>query len=494
MKRSRSRLLLLVCAARLVAGPATHGVAWGRLKRCDMLGAYDTPIFARGTPKFGPRSDYTDGRWVPSSSARPSIAEIQPVACETHDACTGGSCSTGDDATTAVCKAYHDTCFADRRSPTFVQRTHNLAWTWEPSNGCHFSPLAAVRNHHEWHDWARVVEASAGPMLWVGDGHLAALYNAFRSLTVGGTTTDFIRADTLVNSWTLAPMTPAQITACETSSGASSGDANVPCPPAARSSTLWWEDNTHHQLHNMKWVEALHARAASLKTLVISVGAEWWQQYNYPSSAPSCHNDAAGVGLATAHLPMTSLSNVNHVHESLWRSCDVFEVKYHAMAANVATYISSVSAFKGKVIFVTSPNGVKACDASTAPVGASTTATPSEAARVESDVTKRAFWFWGNPQGGVLSPKAKPPERHTFGTLRTAEHAWSSAFQKYARRLKLATLNITVLSDGRMDAFAPGSECAYYCFPGVPHHWAEMLLRMLEQQVYGVDGLGSAYL
>ena len=391
-------------------------------------------------------------------------------------------------------------------------------------------------------------------MLWVGDGHLAALYNAFRSLTVGGTTTDFIRADTLVNSWTLAPMTPAQITACETSSGASSGDANVPCPPAARSSTLWWEDNTHHQLHNMKWVEALHARAASLKTLVISVGAEWWQQYNYPSSAPSCHNDAAGVGLATAHLPMTSLSNVNHVHESLWRSCDVFEVKYHAMAANVATYISSVSAFKGKVrvlsvreaelvkfvrvgppcarsvslcasmppahapcrcvhapctpavrcvhvpctlsvhtctvccasllrpshnclcgpgvvyllhscglyvwavrvslalltvilsvgccvvcvcasaqvIFVTSPNGVKACDASTAPVGASTTATPSEAARVESDVTKRAFWFWGNPQGGVLSPKAKPPERHTFGTLRTAEHAWSSAFQKCA--------------------------------------------------------------
>ena len=66
--------------------------------------------------------------------------------------------------------------------------------------------------------------------------------------------------------------------------------------------------------------------------------------------------------------------------------------------------------------------------------------------------------------------------------------------RRYARRLKLATLNITVLSDGRMDAFAPGSECAYYCFPGVPHHWAEMLLRMLEQQVYGVDGLGSAYL
>ena len=66
--------------------------------------------------------------------------------------------------------------------------------------------------------------------------------------------------------------------------------------------------------------------------------------------------------------------------------------------------------------------------------------------------------------------------------------------RRYARRLKLATLNITVLSDGRMDAFAPGSECAYYCFPGVPHHWTEMLLRMLEQQVYGVDGLGSAYL
>ena len=53
----------------------------------------------------------------------------------------------------------------------------------------------------------------------------------------------------------------------------------------------------------------------------------------------------------------------------------------------------------------------------------------------------------------------------------------------HARRLKLSVLNVTSVSDGRMDAFAPGSGCAQYCYPGLPHHWAEMMLRMLEQQV-----------
>ena len=51
-----------------------------------------------------------------------------------------------------------------------------------------------------------------------------------------------------------------------------SGVVGVPCPPLARSPTLWQEDNTHHQIRQLKWVSGLEAKAASLKTLVLSAG------------------------------------------------------------------------------------------------------------------------------------------------------------------------------------------------------------------------------
>ena len=35
-----------------------------------------------------------------------------------------------------------------------------------------------------------------------------------------------------------------------------------------------------------------------------------------------------------------------------------------------------------------------------------------------------------------------------------------------------------------------GGECDHFCWPGLPHMWAEMMLRMIEQSTYGFsDGL-----
>ena len=78
-------------------------------------------------------------------------------------------------------------------------------------------------------------------MLWVGDASLQELFAAFQYLTGGATHSDFHRSDVLVNSWTLKPMTSAEVTACESSAGASSGTAETPCPPADRSLVYWWE-------------------------------------------------------------------------------------------------------------------------------------------------------------------------------------------------------------------------------------------------------------
>ena len=94
-----------------------------------------------------------------------------------------------------------------------------------------------------------------------------------------------------------------------------------------------------------------------------------------------------------------------------------------------------------------------------------------------------------NPQGGYLHPDSTGAFHH-FGKLRQAEHVWLNAFQKHAPRLKLAVLNITSMSDGRADHRSPGSDCQSFCWPGLPHLWAEMMFRMLEQSIHGAtDGL-----
>ena len=73
-----------------------------------------------------------------------------------------------------------------------------------------------------------------------------------------------------------------------------------------------------------------------------------------------------------------------------------------------------------------------------------------------------------------------------FGKLKAAEHEWGHAFGKHAGRLRFSYLNITAMSETRADARAPGGDCVTsYCLPGLPHHWAEAMLRLLEQHTYG---------
>ena len=86
-------------------------------------------------------------------------------------------------------------------------------------------------------------------------------------------------------------------------------------------------------------------------------------------------------------------------------------------------------------------------------------------------------------------------EAYYYRQVRYAEALWYAAFQKWAPRLKLSVLNVTHLSEKRADARVPAptpggaanfGECSHFCYPGVPHVWAEMLLRLLEQHHHHV--------
>ena len=54
----------------------------------------------------------------------------------------------------------------------------------------------------------------------------------------------------------------------------------------------------------------------------------------------------------------------------------------------------------------------------------------------------------------------------------------------------MSVLNISAMGDARGDARVPDGSCTRFCFPGPPHHYAEMMLRMIEQITFGMtDGL-----
>lgn len=504
------RLCRGLCLLAVVSAPNTYHsteAIWQHTKRCDMLDAKTT--FLKG---FHQKTDYTQGRWVVAGSMRPSTAAMPLTSMEcdrTHDPCPLGSCFAAPAAAgfAELCRDFSDKCFGrthhgelhDRPEYSvyaqFVVGAHG--WVWEPSDGCHFSPIVTEANAEQWKGWASGLEASAGPSLWVGDTLLAEHYLAFAGLTGGAVRSDFVRSDVLVNTWTLAPMTASQVSACELSNGASSGEASVPCPPIARHSSRWQEDNSAHQLRHMRWTREFEAKAGRLNTLILGVGSEWWRQHDYPSAANGCRT-ANGVSDAFAPLSLLGLL----AHDQFYRTCDVFDVKFREMAANVAKYVHSVASFRGKVVFVTSPSGVKGCSASARfPLesvlggganggAAAMMAKPTADQRREEQPSRRAFFFESNPQGAVLPPDASGAFHH-FGRLRSAERLWAHAFSKHAPRLKTATLNISSVSDGRADVIARSDgECAHFCFPGLPHTWAEMLLRVLEQMTYGAtDGL-----
>ena len=505
-------LLLLILFADQVKAPTTSSSAaarktgdnlWQHTRRCDLLNTKTT--FLRG---YHAKTDYTQGSWVPASASRPSAAmmPLAPSACDSkHDACPLGTCSDGVAFSAALCSAYSDKCFGrTHRGQTFDRPSHTtyttftagLKWAWQPHDECHFSPIVDDANVPRWREWAQALEMDASPMLWVGDSLLAELHLAFVGLTGGGSKSDFHRSDVLVNTWTLAPMSAAQVSHCEITGGTSSGHAEVPCPPNVRHPTRWSEDNTHHQLKHMVWTRAFEAKAAELQTLVLGMGSEWWRQHDYPASLDGCHTPA---GIADAFTPLSSMGLLDH--QAYYRACDVFDVKYGAMVANVVHYINSVSAFKGKVIFVTSPSGVKGCESASGPVAvkssgggggaANMMSTPSIAEREETSPSKRAYWFDSNPQGAILPPDSTGAF-HPFGRQRSAERMWEHQLQKHAPRLKAATLNISSMSDGRADVLVrdPAGECAAFCYPGLPHAWAEVMLRLVEQLTWGAtDGL-----
>ena len=231
------RTTLLLLAMRLGAAPNTHHpteAIWSRLKRCDMRddkGHWFT--------RMGPNPTYFDGQWVPTSEHRQSVTSMIAMFCDPVDACPLGSCADGVSKMKEVCDAFHSPCYADRTSKTFEYNVRALNWAWQPTNGCYFSPLSVASSLQQWRDWAKGIEAAdTSPSMWVGDGLLAEMFAAFQYLTSGAEHSDFHRAETLVNSWTLRPMSPTQIAACESSAGASSGVTGLPCPPHAKSS-IW---------------------------------------------------------------------------------------------------------------------------------------------------------------------------------------------------------------------------------------------------------------
>lgn len=535
MHAMKTSVLLLLSLLAAAYAPNTHHPSeaiWSHLKRCDMRNDKGDRWHRDSIPA------YVQGSWNPVSPGRASISGELPLVCDKFDMCPLGTCTDGLAKAAEVCRRFHDSCFHDRQTTTFTRNVATLSWTWVPSNGCYFSPLT-VAAPAQWRAWASGLESheDASPMLWVGDASLQELFAAFQYLTGGATHSDFHRSDVLVNSWTLKPMTSAEVTACESSAGASSGTAETPCPPADRSLVYWWEKNEHHRLSHSKWTQAFEARASTLKTLVLSVGDSWWKEYLYPSRLAKCHaamgTDAADATIAAAcagcpsadeavcsrlcndvavtscadvlgrgdcvaasaqascpvtcrsahgYLPLTGMGHTNDVYETIWRDCDIFSLKYTSMVREVAQYISSVTAFTGKVIIVTSPDGAKGCEAVTRP-----NSSPSLASAAERDYKKEAFWFDSNPTAVLF--EGTQMQSHV-GKLRAAEGTWAPEFARHAARLETHVLNISHISDMRAEARTPDSECRHLCFPGVPHHWAEMMLRMLETNVHGAtDGL-----
>ena len=216
-----------------------------------------------------------------------------------------------------------------------------------------------------------------------------------------------------------------------------------PSPPRASTDNLLWpktllEDGTAHKY----------------KTLIIGTGSHLWKAHAYTSSVDGCTTQG---GLADAFRPISSLGyDLPDWH--LKTSCDVFPYRYPIMVQNIARFLGNLRVgaryFDGHVIVVTSPPNDPGCATVSSP--GEEPATTGE----ESDSTKVGYYS---------------------KQVQHAEAIWWSAFQKWAPRLKLSVLNITHISRTRADARTPG-DCGGYCYPGLPHVWSEMLLRLLEQQ------------
>ena len=436
------------------------------VRRCDM----------RSQVFLGPHGapGYTEGEWVLPTEERRSITEYLPMECfESTTQCPVGGChpeipvpigkSTGpwDLATSPsfVCSSFYEKCYKTRSSETFRKNLRGMTYVWRPSNDCFFSPVTVV-SPTKWRGWAAGIAASAGATLFVGDELLSELFTAYQYFTTanGATGAEFQLSRSLTNTYTLAPMRAEDVDACltPTSGGDLPALANTitPCPPAAKSE-IWWEDNSHHTIDSMRWTKVFERRMANTggvqpySTLVLGTGSHLWKQHTYSASIDSC-NTAGGA--ADAYKPLQSLG------PGLKYGCDVFSVRYPILVQNIARYLGN-SPFTGHVIFVTTPPAVAGCDGASQP--------HAKPAPSQATLTKDsgAAYYWGQ--------------------VRYSEGVWYAAFQKWAPRLKLSVLNITHLSATRADT-RPPADCEHFCFPGLPHVWAEMLLRVLEQHHYHI--------
>ena len=400
---------------------------------------------------------------MPSYEERRGVLEFMPMECEAStSACPEGGCcaAPGDWAECTpeagnvspgswVCDSYHNPCFHTRNAATFRKYVSNINHVWRPSNGCYFSPLT-VSTPSQFREWAVRIEAAVGPTLFVGDTLLAEAFLAFQHLT-GAAHSEFQFTNTLTNTYTLAPMTPDQVDRCLTPGAAgalpATADAITPCPPTT-ASPYYYEDNAHHRIHHMRWTKPLTIGAARYRTLVLGTGAHLWHQHAYSAHTSACRT--AG-GVADAYKPLRSLGLGDY-------GCEVFAERYPIIVGNVARFLASTD-FNGHVVFVTTPLGARGCDAISSPN------------------------TWQAAAGGTSSLGKEAGAEYYYEQLRHAEIVWRSAFQKWAPRLKLTVLNVTHISETRADARTPG-DCEHFCYPGLPHLWAEMLLRLLEQHHY----------
>jgi hypothetical protein len=400
---------------------------------------------------------------VRQDEKRKSILTIMPFECaEQKQQCPIEGCSvSGAGQISGYCAKVHDTCYRNRQTAAFDAKLKNMVYTWRPSNGCFMSPLS-IMTPAQYNSWAASIEAAAGPLLFLGDANLWSLYYGYRQLTGGAPNAKFVRSDTLVNTYSLSPMSVEQLAACEaiaepvpnTAPGVGSAPLDPPCPPN-KMSPHWWEDNRWHQLDNLKWPRTLleTGRPDHYKTLVIGFGSQLWKAHKYPAMVDGCKTQG---GLADAFRPLMALGyGLPDWH--LAENCDVFSVRYPILVQNIARFLGNLRVgahyFEGHVIFMTTPPAVAGCETVSEP-NTQPTAGPEE-----SDKTKHEYYF---------------------KQVQYAEHIWWSAFQKWAPKLKLSVLNVTHLSETRADFRTPG-DCSSFCYPGLPHVWAEMLLRLLEQ-------------
>jgi len=201
------------------------------------------------------------GAWV---EARPTVSGMLPISCPLGAPFTVDAGKRDSELDARVC-AHYEGCFSRDKSKLssaeFRNKLDSLLWRWAPTYGdCSFSPIGEQPNMGgaALASWANKIERSSGPWLWVGDRRLELIYAAWQALTAGPTST-FHYAGVLVNSWTLAPMTDAEISACE----AGSALEDTPCPPTTSSVQAILGgakvDNSHHILETQKWTQLLTA-------------------------------------------------------------------------------------------------------------------------------------------------------------------------------------------------------------------------------------------